>query len=123
LKKRVLDVGNCGPDFTAIERFLVDTFDCEVLQADDLAGALEALRAGPIDLVLVNRKLDLDYTDGIEIIRRLKSDPEWADVPVMLITNYAEHQDAAVQLGAKRGFGKLELGKRQTVERLHPFLQ
>ncbi len=32
-------------------------------------GALAELRGGQFDLVLVNRKLDSDYSDGIEVIR------------------------------------------------------
>jgi hypothetical protein len=40
----------------------------------------------------------------------------------MLITNYAEHQDAAEALGALRGFGKLEFDKPETLARLEPLL-
>ena len=29
----------------------------------------------PFDLVLVNRKLDSDYSDGLEIIKQIKADP------------------------------------------------
>ncbi len=83
---------------------------------------LAALQGGEFDLVLINRKLDRDYTDGIEILRQIKSDEALADVPVMLVTNYADHQDAAVELGAVRGFGKLEFGKPETLEKLQAVL-
>lgn len=120
--KRVLDVGNCVPDHSAITRFLTTKFHCEVLQAHGAADALDALRSGDVDLVLVNRKLDADYSDGIEVIRQIKADPELADVPTMLITNYPEHQDAAEAIGAIRGFGKLEFEKPETLARLKPIL-
>ncbi|MBX9789308.1 MAG: response regulator [Pirellulales bacterium] len=116
--KRVLDVGNCVPDHAAIRRLLEGTFAAEVVQTHDLAGTLAELRAGSFDLVLVNRKLDQDYTDGMEIIRRMKADPQLAAVPVMLITNYPEHQQAAVEAGALLGFGKLELASPLTRARL-----
>lgn len=119
--KRVLDVGNCGPDHAAIERLLA-RFDCEVLQADGASDAMAALRAGGVDLVLVNRKLDMDYSDGIEVIRQIKADPEAGKTPVMLLTNYAEHQDAAEKIGALRGFGKLEYGAPETIQRLEAVL-
>ena len=45
---------------------------------------LSQLKTGQFDLVLVNRKLDVDYSDGIEVIRMLKTDPDAASVPVML---------------------------------------
>ena len=116
--KRVLDVGNCVPDHAAIRRLLEGTFAAEVVQAHDLPGTLAELRGGSFDLVLVNRKLDQDYTDGMEIIRRVKADPQLAAVPVMLITNYPEHQQAAVEAGALLGFGKLELASPLTRARL-----
>ena len=122
MKKRVLDVGNCVPDHSAITRYLTKNFDCEVLQADAADDALEILREQPVDLITVNRKLDCDYSDGIEVIRQIKADPKLKDIPVMLITNYPEHQDAAMALGAVRGFGKLEYGKPETLERLQPIL-
>jgi CheY-like chemotaxis protein len=121
MPKRVLDVGNCGPDHAAIRR-LLGRFDCEVLQADDARGALAALRAGGVDLVLVNRKLDVDYSDGMEVIRQIKADAAVAATPVMLITNYAEHQDAAEAIGALRGFGKLKFGKPETHDKLEAVL-
>ena len=122
MKKKVLDVGNCGPDFSSISEFLTSQLDCEMLQAHGPEDTLEILRAGQIDLVLVNRKLDRDYTDGIEIVKQIKADPELKGVPVMLITNFAEHQDAAEDAGAERGFGKLEFEKPETLERLKKVL-
>lgn len=120
--KRILDVGNCGPDHGAIKRLLASHFDCQVDQAHHAADTLQAVREQEYDLVLVNRKLDADYSDGIEIIRQLKADEALAKAPVMLITNYAEHQEAAVQAGAVRGFGKLEFDKPETVAALRAVL-
>jgi CheY-like chemotaxis protein len=122
LPKRILDIGQCGPDHATIRSYLTRHFDCDVVQVDDASGAFAQLKAGQFDLVLVNRKLDIDYSDGIEIIRSLKSDSAIASVPVMLITNYPEHQDAAVEAGAIRGFGKLEFNKPETRDRLAALL-
>jgi CheY-like chemotaxis protein len=122
MRKRVLDIGNCVPDFSAITRYLTKNFDCEVLQADAADDALQILREQPVDLITVNRKLDCDYSDGIEVVRQIKADPKLKDIPVMLITNYAEHQEEAMAIGAIRGFGKLEYGKPETLQRLQPIL-
>lgn len=122
MPKRVLDVGNCGPDFGSISRFLTKNFDVTVDQAHGPDDTLEKLRGGDYALVLINRKLDRDYSDGTEILKLVKADSKLAGTPVMIITNYAEHQDAAVALGAERGFGKLEHGNPETLERLKPFL-
>ncbi|HEX3600946.1 MAG TPA: response regulator [Lacipirellulaceae bacterium] len=118
MAKRVLDVGQCGPDHWAIESFLRRNFDCELDQADGTDDTLAMVRSGSYDLVLVNRKLDIDYSDGIDVIRALKADPAVAAVPVMLVTNYPEHQEEAVAAGAIRGFGKLEFGKPETRDRV-----
>jgi CheY-like chemotaxis protein len=121
--KRVLDVGQCAPDHATISRYLIKNFDCEIAKANDAAEALAQLKSARFDLVLVNRKLDIDYTDGIEVIRQIKADPAIAVVPVMLVTNYPEHQAAAIAEGALRGFGKLEYDKPETRERLASVLE
>jgi CheY-like chemotaxis protein len=122
ISKRVLDVGNCGPDFGSMSRFLTKNFAVTVEQAHSPADTLEKLRGGEYALVLINRKLDQDYSDGTEILKLIKADTSLAGTPVMIITNYAEHQDAAVALGAERGFGKLQYGEPETLEKLKPFL-
>jgi CheY-like chemotaxis protein len=88
-----------------------------------LDGALAALGQGSFDLVLVNRKLDVDYSDGLEIVRQLKTHEQHAAVPVMLVTNYPEYQQQAVALGAEPGFGKAELSSPATLEKLARFLK
>lgn len=122
MPKRVLSVGQCVPDHTTLTSYLRGNFDAQVVKVDLADEALAALREQPYDLVLINRKLDADYSDGLDILRAIKADPALAAVPVMLVTNYAEHQDAAVAAGALRGFGKLEYGDPQTREKLQPLL-
>jgi CheY-like chemotaxis protein len=127
MSKVVLDIGNCVPDHVAIQAMLRRWFDVAVLQADQLSDALERLQqqrlmGQSVDLILVNRKLDIDYSDGIEIVRYLKQEPDWKTIPVMLITNYAEQQQLAVEIGAEHGFGKLELQAPETRSKLERIL-
>ena len=121
-KKCVLDVGNCGPDHSSIRTMLQNTFAVEVRQADATADAIAMLEKQPVDLILVNRKLDVDYSDGIDVVRAIKADDRFASIPIMLVTNLEEHQEAAVAIGAERGFGKLALRDPKTHERLRRFL-
>ncbi len=116
--KRVLDVGQCGPDHWAIKHLLEGELGAEVSQAHHLTDTLELLRQSRFDLVLVNRKLDADYSDGLEIIRRIKADPELTSVAVMLVSNYPEYQAQAVAAGAALGFGKAELRSEATRQKL-----
>ncbi len=121
-RKTVVDVGNCGPDFNSIRRMLVARYDVEVVQCDGLEDTLAYLRSHSVALVTINRKLDRDYSCGLDVLRQLKASPDATDVPVMLVTNYPEHQQAAVDAGGQWGFGKLQLDAPQTHERLSKFL-
>jgi CheY-like chemotaxis protein len=122
MPNRVLDVGNCVPDHAAIRGMLEKMFRADVVQADGPDDALSALRNEPFDLVLVNRKLDQDYSDGLEVIKRIKADARLKSVPCMLVTNYADQQQLAVAAGAEYGFGKKELYADETQSRLARFL-
>lgn len=118
MTKRVLDVGNCDLDHGFLRKMLESSFGASVLRTHGPDDTLALLRTEPVDLVLVNRKLDQDYGDGLEIIRSIKADSQLAGVPCMLITNYPDQQEVAVAAGAEYGFGKKELNADVTRERL-----
>jgi len=110
---RVLSVGQCGMDHGRIARYLRNTFGAGVDDADTAAEALDALRAGGVGLVLVNRILDADGSPGLDLIRAIKSDPALAGTPTMLVSNYPEAQREAAALGALPGFGKADVGREE----------
>jgi CheY-like chemotaxis protein len=122
MKKIVMDVGNCRGDHALIAMMLRSHFDVDAIRAADADEALDALETSPIDLVLVNRVLDDDRSEGIALVRRLKAAPKWAHIPVMLISNYPEAQETAVAAGAEKGFGKDDLESPETVRLLSAFL-
>lgn len=122
MPKRVLDIGQCSPDHASISRFLTSHFDVEVDRAHELDDALAKLRNQSYDLVMINRKLDADYSDGMEVLRTIKSDDHLKTTPVMLISNFAEAQEAAVAAGATPGFGKAELGSPASKEKVTAIL-
>ncbi len=122
MTKRVLDVGQCNPDHSAIRRLVERTFQAHVVRTHELQDTLQALREQTYDLVLINRKLDIDYSDGMDILRELKEVAELSHIPVMLVTNFPEYQAAAVEAGGVPGFGKDELNQPGTVEKLKKYL-
>lgn len=122
MPKTVLSIGQCIPDESALERFLKANFDVQIETSAHGSDALEQMKENSFDLVLVNRKLDADYSDGLNIIREMKQDESLKNIPVMLISNYPESQDEAVAEGALYGFGKLEYTRRETKERLSSVL-
>ena len=80
------------------------------------------LRNRPVDLVLVNRRLHGDPLGGLEAVRKFKADPDLSKVPVMLLSDMPDQQEAAVAEGAEPGFGKSELSSPKTVKTLGRFL-
>ena len=122
MPKILLDCGNCGPDFNSIRQMANSNFGATVLQSHGTDDTLKLLRERKIDLVTVNRKLDRGYSDGLAVVNEIKSDPDVGDVPVMLVTNYEEHQQTAMDAGCVRGFGKLAINDPETREILEPFL-
>jgi CheY-like chemotaxis protein len=116
-------VGQCGADHAAIRRLIEGAFQAQVRQAHDLEDALAQLRSDPFDLVLVNRQLDADRSEGLAVLAAIKLEEELAAVPVMLVSNHADAQAEALAAGAQMGFGKAELTSPQTRERLAKFLE
>jgi hypothetical protein len=72
---------------------------------------------------LVNRKLDIDYTDGTILIDKMKGSQSLKSIPVMLVSNYPEYQEEAVSKGAILGIGKLEYSKPESIEKFKDVLE
>jgi len=76
------------------ERFAVESIA-------DGRKAAERIDAGPaVDLVLLD--VMLPYTDGFELLARMRGNPVWKEVPVIILTSKTREHDAvrALSLGA-----------------------
>jgi CheY-like chemotaxis protein/anti-sigma regulatory factor (Ser/Thr protein kinase) len=74
---------------------------CELVEAADGASALELLaQPAPFDAVLLDRMMP--GIDGIEVLQRMKRDRRLADLPVIVQTAAAAHEQVAegLRLGA-----------------------
>ncbi len=120
--KRVLSVGQCFADHSAIARVLRGSFGAEVVGADTRREALELLRQETFALILVNRVFDADGSSGLDLIGAIRADEEMRNVPVMLVSNYEDAQAQAVKMGATPGFGKAALGQAHMLARVEPHL-
>jgi DNA-binding NarL/FixJ family response regulator len=110
MSKKVALVGHCGPDSSYLRMAVSKAFrDAKVLAADD-DSELKQLLADGVDLLLFNRILDYGFKsdEGVDVIRELRT--THPNVKTMLVSNYEDAQDAAVQAGALPGFGKREIG-------------
>jgi len=79
--------------------YLIKSKGYEVTTAVDAESALEAVRRNRPRLILMD--LQLPGTDGLELTRQLKADPETRDIKIIAVTAYAMKgdQDRALAAG------------------------
>ena len=120
--KKVALVGHCGPDSSYL-RMTISSIErgVQILAADDDESLQKILGSG-VSLMLFNRVLDFgfDEHEGIAMIRKLHK--HYPKLKMMLVSNYAEAQAAAVLAGALPGFGKRDLGSPRVKEMLREAL-
>ena len=121
-ERRVLDVGQCDFDHGNLTNMLTEAFGAGVERASTGEEAVEAVRTGHFDLVMVNRILDADGASGLDLIAQLQGSADTSSTPTILVSNFSDAQEAAVALGARPGFGKSALDATETQELLAPFL-
>jgi len=120
---RVIDVGNCGFDHSSLSGLLQQHFQMPCISVANGVELQRELKQGDVALVIVNRVFDSDGGDGLGLIGQLKENPETANIPVMLLSNYPDAQANAVALGALPGFGKSSLRSEATRELLTAVLK
>jgi two-component system, chemotaxis family, chemotaxis protein CheY len=121
--KRIALVGHCGPDSSYLRMTIKSALkDATIVAADD-DQELHGVLTDGVDLILFNRELGYGFSEtlGVKVIERLhEGNP---GLKMMLVSNYAEAQAAAVAAGALPGFGKRELGTKRVTELLREALQ
>ncbi len=82
-----------------MEHHLVNA-DYDVIRASDGGEAIEHLEAGAPDLVILD--VMMPVMDGTEVLRRIRETPQWAHIPVMMLTMRDREADTveAFQTGA-----------------------
>ena len=120
--KRVLSIGQCGPDHYSISWTLRQHFGAEVVPARNAGEAFDLVKKGPYDLILVNRIIDADHTSGLQLIKQLQATESADKAPIMLVSNLPDAQQQATILGALPGFGKDDLTDPALLELLRPQL-
>jgi CheY-like chemotaxis protein len=79
------------PSLAQMLRFLFIAKGMDVHAAFNGEDALSRLAAVNPDLILLD--LMMPKMDGFETLRRLKGDPRWAPVPVIILTARKERED------------------------------
>ena len=90
-------------DEETMRRSLADILRLEGYEVEVLASgeaAVESLKQAPPDLMLLDLKMP--KIDGIEVLRKIKSDKDLQMIPVVILTSSSESSDleTCYQLGA-----------------------
>ncbi len=120
--QKLLIVGQCDFDYQRISFVVKKNYNIEIHRADLFDDAIQSALDTQYDLIMINRLLDIDRSEGMAVLHELKSNPQTEHTPVMIISDYQEAQEAAVAAGASLGFGKATLDTPQTFALLSNFL-
>jgi two-component system, cell cycle response regulator DivK len=86
MTKRILVVED-QEDNRQILRDLLGSAGYDLIEAENGEEALAAVSKHRPDLILMD--IQLPIMDGYEATRRLKSDPEFKTIPIIVVTSYA----------------------------------
>ncbi|PLX90726.1 MAG: response regulator [Desulfuromonas sp.] len=72
----------------------------QIAEANDGVGGLKKLSAEKFDLILTD--INMPIMDGLKLVSLIRNDPQYKDVPVVVITTEGaqEDRDRALALGA-----------------------
>ena len=96
---KILIVDDCQTTRKLLGHYL-KTRGYSVVFAENGLDALEKLGTDAVNLVMTD--LNMPYMDGMELIKTLRADPTWAEMPILMVTteNDEEERQKAFSNGA-----------------------
>jgi CheY-like chemotaxis protein len=91
-------VADDNPEGRELLREVLQSEDCQVLEAADGKEALDRTRLSRPDVVLLD--LQMPVMDGFSVLQQLRQDPRCATLPVAAVTAYAMRGDRERALAA-----------------------
>lgn len=109
--------------FVQMYRVLLEAQGCLVDVVAEGRAGLEAIREERPDLVFLDVRTP--GMGGLDVLRALRADPETADLPVVVLTNYDDPamMDEALRLGALQWMIKAHTTPRTLVDRMDGWLR
>jgi CheY-like chemotaxis protein len=95
----------------------------EVIAAMNGAEAIKSLEEGLIpDLILLD--IIMPYMNGMEVLKRLKTEEAWKNIPVMLLTNLSDKSqvDDCMNLGANDYLVKSHFTPSEVMKKVYALL-
>lgn len=70
----------------------------EVVTAENGLDAIEKLGSENVNFIMTD--LNMPYMDGIELVKTLRADPDWATIPILMVTTEADAEERAKAMAA-----------------------
>jgi CheY-like chemotaxis protein len=117
-KMRTVLVVDDVPDAREVVARLLKLGGLQAVTAEHGYDALEALHEQTPDLVLLD--LTMPRMDGVAVLKALRADPRWKDLPVILFTAVSEGRlvEEAGRLGVQDYILKGGVGGAELLERI-----
>jgi two-component system chemotaxis sensor kinase CheA len=97
-----------------LEKNVLGLAGYEVRTAVNGAEALAAIEAGGVDLVITD--LEMPEVDGLELLRRMRSDPRLAKIPTIMVTSRSDREEQALRAGARKYVVKRAFDQEQLLD-------
>ncbi len=96
---KIMVVDDCKTTRRLLGHYLMSR-GYQVVFAENGLDALEKLGTDNINLILTD--LNMPYMDGMELIKTLRSDPNLADIPILMVTTEKDNveKEKAFKIGA-----------------------
>jgi len=76
-------------DFTSLVKTILESEQYTVVTAADRMEGMEKIRTDKPDLAILDVMMST-WSDGFEMSRELKSDPQYKNIPILILTGVAE---------------------------------
>jgi DNA-binding response OmpR family regulator len=116
-KKSVIFIED-DPVLARILRAKFERENIELKIVSDGKAALELLNENPPDAVLLD--LMLPYVSGLEVLKKMRENENWKNIPVIILSNLGAKQDieAGLKLGANDYLVKAATPLEEVIKKL-----
>jgi CheY-like chemotaxis protein len=83
------------PDFVEATRIVLETHQYETISASNGDEALQVIRQEKLDLIVLDVIMS-SILDGLNVSQQLQDDPEYKDIPIVMVTSIANTDYAAL---------------------------
>ena len=99
--KKVLAVDD-SPSIRKLVEFSLKSKGIQAISVSDGLEAMETLARGPVDLMILD--INMPRMDGFDLLRRMRADQQYLNIPVIMLTTEGEEEDKekALALGANQ---------------------